>query len=299
MESLKHFVQTLIEISRHSLFELEGGNSLELGELVVAILFVFVGLAISRKLSRMIANLSVVKRTGDASKINTLQSLLYYIFAFLTVLLAMNIANIPLTVFTVAGGAVAIGVGFGSQNLLNNFISGIILMFEQPIRIGDFVEMQGVFGKVEKIAFRSTRILAFGNKHIIYPNSYFLQNDFTNWTLEDAMVRSRLSVGVAYGSPTREVEKILLEAAKCHDRILERPEPKVVFSDFGDNSLVFDLYFSIHMKELADKFIISSDVRFKVDDLFRAANVTISFPQRDVHLDTLKPLQIEMMQKPS
>lgn len=208
---------------------------------------------------------------------------------------ALSLANIPLTVFTVLGGALAIGVGFGSQNIVKNFISGIIIMFDRPMKVGDFVEIQGVFGEVQNIGFRATRILSFGNKHLIYPNSAFLENDFINWTLLDRQVRFHVGVGVAYGSDTKKVTELLTEAAQSHSRVLKNPAPRVLFQEFGDNSLVFEVYFSVRIQELADRKYIESEIRYKVDQLFRENNVVIAFPQRDLHIETLKPLEIKVL----
>ena len=196
----------------------------------------------------------------------------------------MKMANIPLTVFTVIGGALAIGFGFGSQNVVNNFISGVILMVERPVKVGDFVDVDGVFGSVDEIGMRSTRIKTFGNKHMIVPNSYFLEKNVLNWTLTDHFVRLPLRVGIAYGSDTEKAKELLLHAAQACKKVLNHKEQKVYFMDFADNSLNFELLVWIHLKDVMDRVEIESELRFKIDHLFREAGIVIAFPQRDVHL---------------
>jgi len=223
------------------------------------------------------------------------EKIINYIIIFLIVLLALRVVNIPLTLFTFLGGAVAIGVGFGAQNLINNFISGFIVMAEQPIKIGDLIEIEGTFAMVEEIGARCTRIRTGANVHILVPNSSFLEKNIINWTLSDKEVRTQVTVGVNYGSPVREVERIMLQVAEEHQRIRKAPKPFVLFNDFGDNALIFDLYFWVSMSRIMDRRIIESDIRFRIDELFREAEIVIAFPQRDVHLDVQKPLNFRIL----
>jgi small-conductance mechanosensitive channel len=200
-----------------------------------------------------------------------------------------------LTLFTFLGGAVAIGVGFGAQNLINNFISGFIIMAEQPIKIGDLIEIEGTFAMVEEIGARCTRIRTGANVHILVPNSSFLEKNIINWTLSDKEVRAQVTIGIVYGSPVREAERIILEVANEHKRVKKHPKPFVLFNDFGDNALIFDLYFWIRMERIMDRRIVESEIRFRIDELFREAGIVIAFPQRDVHLDIQKPLKFHMV----
>jgi small-conductance mechanosensitive channel len=197
-------------------------------------------------------------------------------------------------VFTLAGGALAIGIGFGSQNILNNFISGLILLAERPIKVGDLIEVEGTFGQVERIGARSTSVKTFDNFHIIVPNSSFLESKVVNWTHTDKLVRISLVVGVAYGSPVRRVEEVLLEVVGEHERTVVPPDPVVLFEDFGDSALVFRALFWIVMNRPMDQRKVLSDLRYRVDDRFREEGITIAFPQRDVHLDTTRPLEVRV-----
>jgi small-conductance mechanosensitive channel len=223
-----------------------------------------------------------------------IRSVLFYLFVTAFGFASLEIVNVPLTVFAFLGGAVAIGVGFGSQNLINNFISGLILLVERPIRIGDLVNVDGIDANVEHIGARSTRVRTGANLEILVPNSKFLENNVTNWTLSDTRTRTSVSVGVAYGSQVRRVAEILNEVIRNHNQALSTPEPIVLFQDFADSSLVFEVHFWIHMKRMMDGAKIRSEVRLAIDDAFREAGIVIAFPQRDIHLDMSAPLEVRL-----
>jgi small-conductance mechanosensitive channel len=206
----------------------------------------------------------------------------------------LEIVNVPLTVFAFLGGAVAIGVGFGSQNLINNFISGLILLVERPIRIGDLVNVDGIDANVEHIGARSTRVRTGTNLEILVPNSKFLENNVANWTFTDSRTRTSVSIGVAYGSPVREVMEILERVIRRHEAALSTPEPIVLFQDFADSALVFEVHFWINMRRMMDGAKIRSEVRVAIDDAFRQAGIVIAFPQRDVHIDMSAPIEVRL-----
>jgi potassium efflux system protein len=208
---------------------------------------------------------------------------------------SLRIVNIPLTALAFVGGAVAIGVGFGSQNVVSNFISGVILLAERPIKLGDLVEVGGVYGSVERIGLRSTRIRTGDNIHVIVPNASFLESNVVNWTHTDERVRVSVEVGVAYGSATREVERVIREALAEHPRVEKSPDPVVLFTKFGDNSLEFRALFWIRMRRQLDRPSVESELRFRIDDLFREAGIVIAFPQRDVHLDAASPFEVRLV----
>jgi small-conductance mechanosensitive channel len=210
-------------------------------------------------------------------------------------LLALRAIHFPLTAFTVLGGALAIGVGFGSQNVMNNFISGLILMLERPVRAHDVVEVDGNHGTIEKIGARSTQIRSTDGRHIIVPNSFFLESNVVNWTLSDDLIRAKVSVGVIYGSPTRLVEELIRRVIDEDDQVLQVPQPIVIFEDFGDNALIFDVYFWVQARSPMEVRMVQSRVRFRIDDLFRQHELVIAFPQRDVHIDSSAPLEVRVL----
>jgi len=223
----------------------------------------------------------------------------YLIVGFIVLgLITLDFLQIPLTAFAFISGAIAIGVGFGAQNIINNFISGWILMWERPIKIGDVLEMGDLRGKVESINTRSTRIRRLDGVHVLIPNSHLLENIVTNWTHKDHLVRSSVIVGVAYGSDVQQVTALLEQAADEHDSVLKDPERSVMFEDFGDSALIFELLFWINLAAERSLRMVRSDLRYKIDTLFRDNDITISFPQRDVHFKPGQPLRITLEQSP-
>jgi small-conductance mechanosensitive channel len=271
------------------------GRPLTVGKAVVALLVLAVGAPIAKAVMRRVAR-RVLARVGiQPGAAEAFSTLGFYVVLAGLVVFALWVAEIPLTVFTLAGGALAIGIGFGSQNILNNFISGLILLAERPIKVGDLIEVNETFGQVESIGARSTAIKTFDNFHIIVPNSTFLESNVVNWTYTDHLVRTSLVVGVAYGSPARKVEEIMLEVVSGHDKAMIPPEPVVLFEDFGDSSLVFRAMFWVVMNRPMDQKKVLSDLRFRLDERFREEEITVAFPQRDVHLDVAGPVAVRVI----
>jgi potassium efflux system protein len=267
-------------------------------KLVMAVILLIVGLIFVKRIITLWIRRLLLRTHMKETTTAAIEKITNYFTVFLIVLFALRVVNIPLTLFTFLGGAVAIGVGFGAQNLINNFISGFIIMAEQPIKIGDLIEIEGNFAMVEEIGARCTRIRTGGNVQILVPNSSFLEKNIINWTLSDKEVRAQITVGIIYGSPVREAERILLRVADEHRKVKKSPKPFVLFNDFGDNALIFDLYFWISMNRIMDRRIIESDIRFHIDELFREAGIVIAFPQRDVHIDIHKPLEFRILKNP-
>ena len=267
------------------------------GKLIIALLVLVIGFVVVRISFRLLGSRLLSKTPLKKSTASAIQKMFTY-FAYLLVLLfALRMVNIPLAAFAFLGGAIALGVGFGAQNIINNFISGFIIMTEKPITIGNLVEIDGVLGEVEDIGARCTRIRTGENIHILVPNSSFLEKNITNWTLSDDRIRTKVVTGVVYGSPVRQVEELLIKAAKENEKVLKSPEPFVVFNDFGDNALIFEIYFWITIRRIIERRLIESSIRFRIDDLFREAGIVIAFPQRDVHLNTTEPLELRLMEK--
>lgn len=270
-------------------------HPLTIGKVLVGVILLFSGFILARMLSRTLGyRLQHGRFHLNESGASALQSLSFYVFLVCFTLTALKFVNVPLTMFTFFGGAIAIGVGFGSQNILNNFISGLILLAERPIRVGDLIQLEGLHGTVEHIGTRSTRVRTANNMEIIVPNSSFLENNVLNLTLADNKVRTCVSVGLAYGSPTREAARLLKHAAEEHGVVLTNPEPFVWFVEFGDNSLNFELHFWVEVRNLSERKRIESDLRFKIDQLFREAGIVIAFPQRDIHFNATRPIPVQM-----
>ncbi|WP_213608713.1 mechanosensitive ion channel domain-containing protein [Pseudoalteromonas sp.] len=232
----------------------------------------------------------LIKKSLLAQKMSPDAVLLFTRFYFIlsiAILLftSLEVLNIPLTAFAFVSGAIAIGVGFGAQNIINNFISGWILMWERPIRIGDFLEVGTAKGVVETINTRSTRVRRNDGVHMLIPNSQLLENTVTNWTLIDNNARSSVSVGVAYGSDVLLVKKLIQQVLDEHKAILTSPQSTVLFDDFADSSLVFSAIFWVCAESEARLRQVRSDIRFNIYAVFEQHNVVIAFPQRDIHID--------------
>lgn len=255
-----------------------------LGELLMIPVFLVVGVFITKSTVKLITNRLTTKKTNP-NIIHLLQRVLYVIAIVIIVITILDLINVPLTAFAFLSGAVAIGFGFGAQNIINNFISGWILMWERPIRIGDFLEVEDAKGIVEQINTRSTRIRRVDGVHLLIPNSKLLENTVVNWTLVDKLVRTSVKVGVSYGSSAKKVAALIMQATVEEKEVLKEPKPLVTFEDFGDNSLVFEVTYWIHSNVEGGLRITRSNIRFRLDELFEEHNIIIAFPQRDVHLD--------------
>ncbi|MFP4446021.1 MAG: mechanosensitive ion channel family protein [Desulfosudaceae bacterium] len=288
-------VQTTLD---HKIWSFDG-NNVTLRKLIVAALLLIIGLLVVRFILQYLFRRMIQQTSLKPATAQTIVKLLTY-FAYLSVLLfALRIVNIPLAAFAFLGGAIAIGVGFGAQNLINNFISGFIIMGERPIQLGDLIELEGILGKVEDIGARCTRVRTGENIRILVPNSSFLEKNITNWTISDKRIRTFVRVGVVYGSPVKTVRELLLEAVRKDPRIQSSPAPFVLFTDFGDNALIFDVYFWIVIESVIERKTIESEVRFRIEEVFGRAGIVIAFPQRDVHLDASRPLPVEFVRRQS
>ncbi|QBG34290.1 mechanosensitive ion channel family protein [Litorilituus sediminis] len=244
--------------------------------------------------SILLANFLITKlgkklqsKNKDPNVIHLVQRLLYIVVLAVIFITTLSMLNVPITAFAFLSGAIAIGFGFGAQNIINNFISGWILMGEKPIRIGDFLEVEGVKGIVEEINTRSTRVRRVDGVHMLIPNSKLLENTVINWTLRDKLIRGTVSVGVAYGSDCHLVKTIMLDIANEQKETLDEHgrEPQVFFQEFGDNALIFELYFWINSQVEGGLRLVASNIRFDLDKAFKEHEVVVAFPQRDVHLD--------------
>lgn len=271
-----------------------GDTKIHFSQVVIALAIIIVGVIVVRIIGRHLLNRALIRNGASENTLFTFRRLFQFVAYLLLVLLALPLAGIPITIFAVLGGAFAIGVGFGAQNLLNNLISGFILLTESPIRIGDIVELENEQGRIEEIGNRCVRIRRFDGIHVLVPNSYFLEQRVVNWTLVSKDIRSIVSVGVAYGSPTEKVRDLMLEAAKEHTKINTEYPIEVLFENFGDNSLTFNLLFWTSVSAPMDLRRVQSDLRYKIDALFAENDIVIAFPQRDIHLDTLKPLEVSI-----
>ena len=271
-----------------------GGRPITAGHVLLVVVLVVAAYFASRFVVFLLGR-RMSKADVRPDVIHVVKRIVFIVFLVVVGLTALSLLGIPLTAFAFATGAIAIGVGFGAQNIINNFISGWILMAERPIRIDDFIEIDNWQGIVEAVGTRSTRIRRTDGVHLLVPNSQLLERTVVNWTLLDMEIRTMVRVGVEYGSPVRRVSELIMQALAEHPSIKAAPKPSVVFEDFGDNALIFDAYFWSDVggeKMLRD---VRSDVRFRITELFAENDIVVAFPQRDVHLDTSSPLELRML----
>lgn len=214
----------------------------------------------------------------------SIQTLATYATWSLFTLLALRILGVSLTSITVIAGGLSVGIGFGLQNVVNNFISGLILLFGRSIQQGDVIEVGGLWCTVKKINIRTTLVETFESAVIMIPNSDLVTAQVTNWTKNNPTLRRDILVGVAYGSDTRKVETTLLKVAEAHPHVLKKPAPFILFNDFGASSLDFIL--RIWIDDIDNTIRAISELRFAIDDAFREADIEIAFPQMDVHFKT-------------
>jgi small-conductance mechanosensitive channel len=271
----------------------EGKALVSVGTLVGGLFLMGFGYIAAGMISRWIGKRLLSRLGLNQTASAPLQKISYYVLLATFGMLTLNILNVPITAFSFAGGALAVGVGFGSQNIVNNFISGLILIAERPIRVGDVIEIDGRIGRVTEIGARSTRIATGTNFEVIVPNSKFLENQVVNWTLTDDRICTDIKVGVAYGSPLREVERLLMQSATEHPQVLKDCETSVIFEDFAADSLVFSLRVWLQLTTTS-KREVESDIRFRIDELFNQAGIVIAYPQRDVHLNMMRPLEVRL-----
>lgn len=284
------------KIWHYPLVDLNDGDSIFVSQIVLVLFVLLIGYIAGKIVDRLlIRRLSKTEVGPDA--ISAIRRIVYYSILVVVLMTALSLLRIPMTAFAFVSGAVAIGVGFGAQNIINNFISGWILMLERPIRIGDFVEVDGAHGVIEKVGNRSTRIRRTDGVHILVPNSQLLEQKVVNWTLVDRDIRNTIRVGVAYGSPVRRVAELIRQAIDEHTSCKTEPPPVVIFEDFGDNALIFDAYFWSEVFSEKELRLIRSELRFRIEELFNEAGIVIAFPQRDVHLDSPKPIEVRVLEK--
>jgi small-conductance mechanosensitive channel len=253
--------------------------SISIFDLLVIITVIFITTLVLRFALRVITrNLP----PEDKGRFGVVFGYFRWLIYVVILLITLDTVGVNVTAVFAASAALLIGIGLALQTLFQDIISGVFILVDQSVHVGDIIEIDGKVGRVEEIKLRTTRAVTIDNKVLVIPNHLYLENSLYNWTQNGSLTREAVEVGVAYGSDVQLVKKLLLQAAKTHPSVISSPEPTVVFTNFGDSALEFKLVFT-----LADSFkaqFPKSDIRFEIDKLFREHNITIPFPQRDVHL---------------
>ncbi|WP_299226029.1 mechanosensitive ion channel domain-containing protein [uncultured Psychroserpens sp.] len=218
----------------------------------------------------------------DKGKFNVVFGYFRWLVYLIILLITLHSVGVDVTAVFAASAALLIGIGLALQTLFQDIISGVFILIDQSVHVGDIIEIDGKVGRVEEIKLRTTRAVTIDNKVLVIPNHLYLENSLYNWTQNGSITRESVSVGVAYGSDVQLVKKLLTKAASSHPDVLPEPPVAVVFTNFGDSSLDFRVVFTINDSFKAQ--FPKSDIRFEIDKLFREHNVTIPFPQRDIHI---------------
>jgi len=264
-----------------------GSMSVSLGGVLAFVLTLYVSILISRFI-RFVLNEDVLPHLalprGVAATISMLVN--YFIIA-LGFFIAVSAAGFELSQFALIAGALGVGIGFGLQNIVNNFVSGLVLIFERPIQIGDTVQLGELRGQVRRIGIRASIVRTFDGAEVIVPNGDLISSQVINWTLSDRTRRAEVFVGVKYGTDPNQVLELLVQAARNHEDVLEFPEPRALFRGFGESSLDFSVRFWTAGGE--NWLPISSDVTVAINNALKEAGIEIPFPQRDLHVRSVDP----------
>ncbi len=264
-----------------------GTVDISFGDFVVFFLAIYASIIISRFIRFILQEDILVRMRLPRGVPAAVSMLANYSIIGLGFMIALSAAGFDLNRFAILLGALGVGIGFGLQNIVNNFISGLILIFERPIQVGDVVELTNLIGNVKRIGIRSSTIRTFDGSEVIVPNGNLVSNEVTNWTLSDKLRRIQINVGTAYGSNPEHVLKILRNIINNHPEVLEQPEPMILFQEFGDSSLNFNIRFWTATPETWLQ--LRSEISVDIFRMFKENNIEIPFPQRDLHLKSADP----------
>ncbi len=300
MEAIKAFFSFLIEyfekarsVFSSSLFSL-GESDISLGTIIYFIISFWLLFFLSARVRRLLTTRLLSRANIEVGLRETIGSGTRLVIIVIGTIIIIQSAGVDLSALSLLAGALGVGIGFGLQNITDNSISGLIILFEKPIKVGDRIEVGNVNGDVLNISVRATTILTNDNISIIVPNSEFISKQVINWSHNDRNIRFRIPVGVSYNENPEEVKEILLSVAHDNKDVLKNPSPMVLFEGFGDSSLDFEL--AVWTSTYIDRpRILKSHLYFEIFRRFAEAGVEIPFPQRDIHIkSTVASEQNEM-----
>jgi small-conductance mechanosensitive channel len=274
-----------------------GKTDITLWTILYFIFLTFLLFYVTGKLKKWIIYKLLAKSKIDLGVRVAAGSIFRYIILFIGFIIVLQTVGIDLSTITILAGALGIGIGFGLQNITNNLVSGIIILFERPIKVGDRIEVGDVSGDVVRISIRATTIITNDNISIIVPNSDFISSKVINWSHIDRNIRLNFPVGVSYKEDPQRIRKLLLEVARDNKGVLKEPKPDVLFSEFGDSALVFNL--RIWTQEFINRpGVLKSQLYYAIFEKFAQNGVQIPFPQRDIHLKSSEtPIVIQSKEK--
>ena len=268
-----------------------GNVTISLGGILLALAVLAGGYVLTRAFQRWLDGAVLERGRVDAGVRNSIRTVVGYVGLLIVALFALSVAGVNFASLAVVAGALSVGIGFGLQNVVSNFVSGLILLAERPFKVGDIVETGSVLGVIQKISVRSTTIETFTKQSVIVPNSDLINGVVSNWTLGNRLTRADIPVGVSYDADPRRVNDILLEIARDHPLPLRDPEPMIVFNGFGASSLDFELRF--YLENLSDRIGVTNEICYTIHERLKAEGIEIPYPQQDIHVRSAPGLTAE------
>ena len=286
MEKLVNIFNQVFELLNNPLISV-GGTTVTAWRVIYFLLLLFLLVFISKRIKHWLIDKVLSKGGMDIGTRTAIGTMVRYMIILVGLMIILQSVGIDLSTVTVIAGALGVGIGFGLQNITNNFVSGIIILFERPIKVGDRIQVEDIIGDVVKISMRATTLVTNDNISIIIPNSDFISSRVINWSHNDRNVRFNIPVGVSYKEDPQKIKEVLLSVASDNPLVLKNPEPDVIFKEFGDSSLNFML--RVWTTEMIQRpKILISDIYFEIFKRFRESNIEIPFPQRDLHIKNPK-----------
>jgi small-conductance mechanosensitive channel len=263
-----------------------GGLRIDIGLVVIIVVCLYSAIIISYIVQAVLSETTLKDDSIEHGVRVSIFKIIHYAFVFIGLMLALMVLGVNWQSITIIGGALGVGIGFGLQEIVRNFISGLILLFERPIKVGDYVTIEGQWGEIKRLGLRSTVVQVFDRSEIVVPNHDLIDQKVTNWTLSDRLMRIIIEVGVAYGSDVEMVMTVLKECAMASSKVTRMPEPQAVFMKFGESSLDFEL--RVWITNIDEYVFVTSFLHQEIDKRFRKAGITIAFPQRDLHIRSME-----------
>jgi small-conductance mechanosensitive channel len=282
LEQIKNIFNQVIEVLNSPFITL-GGINITAWRIVYFVILLFMLIFISKRIKNWLVHKVLAKSTLDLGTRTAIGTITRYTIILIGLMVILQSVGIDLSTLTVLAGALGVGIGFGLQNVTNNFVSGIIILFERPIKVGDRIEVGNISGDVVRISMRATTVLTNDNISVIVPNSEFISSQVINWSHNDRNVRFNIPVGVSYKEDPQNVKALLLSVADDNTAVLKEPSPDVIFDEFGDSSLNFILRVWT-TKLIQTPQVLKSQLYFEIFKRFREGGIEIPFPQRDLHI---------------
>jgi small-conductance mechanosensitive channel len=282
LEQIKNIINPVIEVLNTPLLTI-GGTTITPWQIIYVLVAIIVLFFIANKLKKWLINSLLTKSTMDLGARIAMGTIIKYLFILVGFVVIIQSIGVDLSTLTVAIGALGVGIGFGLQNVTNNFVSGIIILFERPIKVGDRIEVGDISGDVIDISMRATTVVTNDNISVIVPNSEFISSRVINWSHNDRNVRFNIPVGVSYKEDPQKIKELLLSVAEDNTAVLKKPSSDVIFNEFGDSSLNFILRVWT-TKLIQTPQVLKSQLYFEIFKRFRENGIEIPFPQRDLHI---------------